>query len=68
MRADLDAVAFGEVTVARMMIEVRGMEAAGDIGDMDEGHQRLVIAETLDAEASPMSQLMRTIMHSPDHD
>ena len=39
MRADLDAVLLGELHGRAHVVEVGAMEAAGDIGDIDERHQ-----------------------------
>ena len=50
MRADLDAMGLGEPDRRAHVVEVGGMEAAGDIGDVDVRHQAGVVAQTVEPE------------------
>src|SRR4026208_1715907 len=50
MSADLDAMPLRQPNSVAHMIEVRGMEAAGDVGYRDQRHQRRIIAKAIDAE------------------
>src|SRR5436190_24103164 len=51
MRTDFDAVFLGEPHGRSHMVEVGAMEAAGHIGDIDEGHQARIIAHFIEAES-----------------
>ena len=51
MRADLDAVPLGALHGLAHVVEVGGMEAAGDIGNRDQRHDRVVIAHLIEAKA-----------------
>src|SRR5262245_40839882 len=50
MRADPDAVTLGQPHSVAHMVEVGSMETAGNVGYGDQGHQRGVVAEAIDAE------------------
>src|SRR4029079_9355930 len=47
----LDAVFLGEAHGGAHMVEVRAVEAASDIGDIDMGHEPLIIAHFIEAES-----------------
>ena len=50
MRSDFNVVLLGELHRRAHVIEVGGVEATCDIGDVDRGHDALVVAEAPDAE------------------
>src|ERR1700722_15291799 len=50
MRSDFNVMLLGELHRRAHVIEVGGVEAACDIGDVDRGHDALVVAEAPDAE------------------
>src|SRR5262249_6981365 len=51
MRPDRDAMFLGELHRRAHVVEVRGVEAAGDIGEIDGRHDLRIIAEPPDAVA-----------------
>ena len=50
MRANRDAMRLGEPHRRPHVIEVRSVKSAGDIGDVDEGHQAGVVAHFVEPE------------------
>src|SRR3984957_17490497 len=50
MRSDFNVMLLGELHRFAHVIEVGGVEAACDIGDVDRGHDALVVAQAPDAE------------------
>ncbi len=51
MRADLDAMGLGQLDGLEHHAGVGAVEAAGDIGERDVGHDALVVAQLVEAEA-----------------
>jgi hypothetical protein len=51
MGADLDAMPFGQGYGLAHVVEVGAVETAGDIGDVDQRHQALVVAHFVEAES-----------------
>ena len=51
MGADADAKFLGELHGLPHDHRIRGMEAASDIGSIDERHQRSIVADAVEAEA-----------------
>jgi hypothetical protein len=63
--AHLDPVLLREAHGRRHVVEVRGVEAAGDVGDVDVRHQPGIVADPVEAKPSPMSQFTTVMTFSP---
>ena len=50
MRADFDAMLLGQPHSRTHMVEVRGMEPAGDVGSADQRHQPRIVAHFVQPE------------------
>ena len=48
MRADLDPVSLGQLDSRAHVVEIGGVETAGDIGDVDRRHDAAVVAQAPD--------------------
>ena len=53
MRTDFHAMLLCQPDGRAHMVEVRGVEAAGDVGDINERHQRSIITELIQPERFP---------------
>src|SRR5712675_794490 len=51
MRADPDAVSLGQPHGVAHVVEIGGMETAGDVGYRDQWHQRGIVAEAINAKS-----------------
>src|SRR5262245_28557273 len=51
MRADPDAVTLGQPHGVAHVVEIGSMETAGNVGHGDQGHQRGIVAEAINAKS-----------------